>query len=118
MVEGLSELEKLILAHIYKYGPDTPWLMARRLMGSSGWAPKYDEDAIEEACRRLESMGLLARIQGPLKRSVTSSVKPWLKVKARESGAKPPGIYYDLTRKGRRVASGIYKELRDSGTTK
>jgi hypothetical protein len=35
----LSDLEKKILVHIYRYGPDTPWLMARRLLGRSGWAP-------------------------------------------------------------------------------
>lgn len=116
MAGGLSELEKAILVHIYKYGPDAPWLMARRLLGSAGWAPKVSEDEVEEACRRLEAMGLLARHRGPLKRAVTSSVKPWLKVKSRESGGKPPGIYYELTREGRRLASEIYKkEFRGCG---
>jgi len=37
----LSDLEKKILIHIYKYGPDTPWLMARRLLGEHGWAGPY-----------------------------------------------------------------------------
>ncbi|QKQ99660.1 hypothetical protein GWK48_03970 [Metallosphaera tengchongensis] len=108
----MDELMKLILAHIYKYGPDNPWYMARRLMGVSGWAPKYDVDEIEAACKRLEEIGYLVRFQGSLKRSVTSSVKPWLKVKAKEMGTKPKGIYYDLTKEGRKVASQLYKELK------
>lgn len=108
----LSELQKLILAHIYKFGPDNPWYMARRLMGESGWAPKYDPDLLEKECIELEKLGYLVRFQGSLKRSVTSSVKPWLKVKAKEMGTKPKGIYYDLSREGRRVASQLYKELK------
>jgi hypothetical protein len=103
----LSDLEKRILIHIYKYGPDTPWLMARRLLGEHGWAPKYDEGEIETACTRLEEAGLLTRFKGSLKRSVTSSVKPWLKVKAKEMGHKPSGVYYDLTKEGRKLAERL-----------
>jgi len=40
----LNDLEKKILVHILKYGPDNPWLMARRLLGISGWRPTYSED--------------------------------------------------------------------------
>lgn len=105
----MSELKKLVLVHIYKFGPDNPWYMSRRLMGASGWSPKYDEDEVEKACRELEEEGLLTRYKGSLKRSVTSSVKPWLKVKAKEMGSKPSGIYYDLTREGRKLASTLYK---------
>ncbi|ADL18910.1 hypothetical protein ASAC_0503 [Acidilobus saccharovorans 345-15] len=112
----LTELEKLILAHIYKYGPDSPWYMARRLMGASGWAPKYSEDEIEQACNDLEAKGYLTRFKGQLKREVTSSVKPWLKFKSREMGHKPNGVYYDLTKAGRKLASTIYKAMRQEGT--
>jgi hypothetical protein len=49
--EGLTELERKILAHIYAYGPDTPWLMARRLLGAAGWTPVAPEGEVEEACR-------------------------------------------------------------------
>ncbi|MFP3310023.1 MAG: hypothetical protein RXO27_04425 [Acidilobus sp.] len=112
---SLTELEKLILTHIYKYGPDSPWYMARRLMGASGWAPKYSEDEIERACSDLEARGYLTRFRGQLKREVTSSVKPWLKFKSREMGHKPSGIYYDLTKAGRRLASDIYKATRQEG---
>jgi hypothetical protein len=111
----VSDLEKKILIHIYKYGPDTPWLMARRLLGEHGWAPKYDEGEIEMACTRLEEAGLLTRFKGSLKRSVTSSIKPWLKVKAKEMDHKPSGVYYDLTKEGRKLAGQLYKEMRDAG---
>ncbi|MEL9969554.1 MAG: hypothetical protein QXR57_02805 [Metallosphaera sp.] len=112
----MSELQKLILAHIYKFGPDNPWYMSRRLMGNSGWAPKYDPDEVERACYELEQKKLLVRFQGSLKRSVTSSVKPWLKVKAKEMGTKPKGIYYDLTKEGRKIASQLAKDLRKTGS--
>ncbi|MGC8582767.1 MAG: hypothetical protein ACP5KY_01375 [Thermoproteus sp.] len=109
IAEGLGELERKILAHIYAYGPDTPWLMARRLLGAAGWAPVVPEDEVEAACRRLEELGLLERYRGSLKGRVTSSIKPWLKVKQRNPERKGSGIYYSLTKKGRWVAGYIYK---------
>lgn len=51
----LDELSTKVLMHIYKYGPDTPWYMARRLMGESGWAPKYDADQVENVCKSLRT---------------------------------------------------------------
>ncbi|MBP1449597.1 MAG: DUF2250 domain-containing protein [Thermoproteus sp.] len=105
----LSELEKKILAHIYAYGPDTPWLMARRLLGASGWRPVVPEEEVEAACRRLEEMGLLGRYLGNLKGRVTSSIKPWLKVKQRNPERRDSGVYYDLTKDGRRAAGELYK---------
>ncbi len=112
IAEQLSELMKLILIHIYKYGPDNPWYMARRLLGESGWAPKYDEYEIEKACKELEKMKLLTPFNGQLKRRATSSVKPWLKVKAKMYDRKPAGVYYDLTKEGRKLASELYKEYK------
>lgn len=105
----LDELEIAIITHIYKFGPDTPWLMARRMLGSSGWAPKLDEDKIAEKCRELEGAGILSRYNGNLKWRPTSSIKPWLKFKVRNRDLKPRGIYFDLTKKGRRVAAEIKK---------
>ncbi len=106
-------MEKRILAHIYKYGPDTPWLMARRLLGRAGWDPPLvPPEEVEAACARLEAAGLLARFRGGnLKGRVTSSVKPWLKVKQKNPEHKGRGgVYYELTREGRRVAGEIYKK--------
>ena len=37
-------------------------------------------------------------------RSVTSSIKPWLKVKVKEMNHKPSDVYYDLTKDGRKLA--------------
>lgn len=109
----LNELQKKILIHIYRFGPDNPWYMARRLLGESGWSPKYSEEEIEAECKKLEDMGYLFRFQGALKRSVTSSIKPWLKVKAKEMDHKPKGIYYDLSKEGRKIASQLYKKIRE-----
>ncbi|MGC8557843.1 MAG: hypothetical protein ACP5NC_02470 [Nitrososphaeria archaeon] len=106
----LDELDETIIVHIYRFGPDTPWLMARRMLGNSGWKPKIDEDQIIDKCRRMESMGLLERYNGNLKWRPTSSIKPWLKFKVRNRDLKPRGIYFDLTKRGRRVAVEIKKK--------
>jgi hypothetical protein len=34
MTEGLTDMGRKILAHIYAYGPDTPWLARRSLQSS------------------------------------------------------------------------------------
>lgn len=112
-MKELNEIQQKILIHIYKYGPDNPWYTARRLLGESGWAPKYNEDEIESACKELEKMGYLIRYQGALKRTLTSSIRPWLKVKAKEINHKPKGIYFDLSREGRKIASKLYKQFKE-----
>ncbi|BAB60122.1 TVG1001389 [Thermoplasma volcanium GSS1] len=106
----LGELCEKILVHIYRYGPDSPKYMAHRLLGASGWAPTYDEKEIKEKCKKMESLRLIRVFQGPLKRSPTSSVKPWIKIKAREINYKPAGIYYELTKDGKRIAGKLFKE--------
>ncbi|MDG6927463.1 MAG: hypothetical protein JRN01_03255 [Nitrososphaerota archaeon] len=102
--QKLDRLDLAIIIHIYKFGPDTPWLMARRMLGNSGWAPKLDEDQIAARCIRMENMGILARYGGNLKWKPTSSIKPWLKFKVRNRDLKPRGIYFNLTKKGKRIA--------------
>lgn len=97
---SLSELERLVLLHLYTYGPDTPKLMARRLMGSR---TRLSVDEVEAACASLERMGLVERYRGSLKGLPTSSVKPWIKVKARGE-PRARGVYYSLTREGRGLA--------------
>lgn len=110
IIKQLSDLELKILAHIYHYGPDTPWLLARRLLGAAGWRPIVPEDEVEKAVNHLVSLGLLQEFKGTLKGRVTSSVKPWLKVKQHNPERRGRGIYYDLTKIGRKVASIAWKE--------
>ena len=111
----LNDLEKKILAHIYHYGPDTPWLISRRLLGAAGWRPIVPEDEVERAIQHLVNLGLLEEFKGSLKGRVTSSVKPWLKVKQRNPERRGRGVYYDLTKIGRRVAGYVWKnEVRPS----
>ncbi|MEM3241506.1 MAG: hypothetical protein QXK57_00630 [Conexivisphaerales archaeon] len=110
MEKELNELDLAIITHIYKFGPDTPWLMARRMLGNSGWAPKLDENQIEAKCVEMENMGILSRYYGNLKWKPTSSIKPWLKFKVRNRDLKPRGIYFDLTKTGRRIAVNIKRK--------
>ncbi|WP_243681192.1 hypothetical protein [Vulcanisaeta souniana] len=47
---------------------------------------------------------------GSLKGKVTSSVKPWLKVKQHNPERRGRGgIYYELTKVGKKVASEVWK---------
>ncbi|MFP3165689.1 MAG: DUF2250 domain-containing protein [Nitrososphaeria archaeon] len=108
---SLNDLEKKILVHILKYGPDNSWLMSRRLLGISGWRPTYSEDEIEKACMHLENLGLLQKYNGSLKWLPTSSIKPWLKFKQRNRDKKPKGIYYDLTKEGKKVAKRLKESI-------
>jgi len=107
----LNTIEKYILVHIYKFGPDNPWLMAHRLLGNYGYVAKYDPDEIDKYCKVLKDEGLLVVYKGDLKMKLTSSIKPWLKVKSKEMKHRPQGIYYDLSKEGRKLASNFYKEL-------
>ncbi|MGC9071353.1 MAG: hypothetical protein ACP5HK_01450 [Acidilobus sp.] len=109
---SLSGLEKIILVHIYRYGPDSPWMIARRALGLWGPIPKLDELAVDEACQRLINRGLLRPYKGPLKGLPTSSVKPWLKVKVKRADRPVRGLYCELTKEGKRLASELYKEFR------
>ena len=110
--EDLSEVERIVLIHIYKYGPDSPWLIARRALGGLV-GTKLDETAVEQACRRLIDLGLLTLYRGDLRGLPTSSVKPWLKVKSKRPDAKVRGLYCQLTKKGKGLASRLYKSFRD-----
>lgn len=107
----LSDLEKKILAHLYAFGPDTPSLIAHRLLGSAGWRPVVPVEEVERACAHLEELGLIERYKGSLKGKVTSSIKPWLKVKQRNPERKGPGIYYYLTKRGKQLGGYLYKEV-------
>lgn len=108
-MENLTEMDEMILVHIYKYGPDSPKYMAFRLLGSSGYVPAYDKDEIRAECKKLEKSGIIQVFRGQLKRSPTSSIKPWIKIKSKEANHQPAGIYYSLTVKGKKVAAEIYR---------
>ena len=110
--EDLNEIERIVLIHIYRYGPDSPWLIARRALGGIVGA-NLDDMAVEQACRRLMELGLLAPFRGDLRGLPTSSVKPWLKVKSKRPDAKVRGLYCQLTKKGKALASRLYKSFRD-----
>jgi len=110
--ENFSDLCKKILIHIFKYGPDSPKYMVYRLLGESGWEKKYDIDELKIACEKLENKGLIEIYKGSLKNLKTSSIKPWIKIKVKNRENKPPGIFYDLTKEGKKVASRLYKEYR------
>ncbi|WP_243675512.1 hypothetical protein [Vulcanisaeta distributa] len=69
------------------------------------------EDEVERAVQHLVQLGLLQEFRGgSLKGKVTSSVKPWLKVKQRNPERRGRGgIYYDLTKMGKKVAGEVWK---------
>ncbi|WP_243678009.1 hypothetical protein [Vulcanisaeta distributa] len=68
------------------------------------------EDEVERAIQHLVQLGLLQEFRGSLKGRVTSSVKPWLKVKQRNPERRGRGgIYYDLTKIGKKVAGEVWK---------
>jgi len=107
----LTQLQKQLLVHLAKFGPDTPWLISRRLLGASGWSKKVDEALVESSLLALQSAGLVDRHNKKLKMMPTSSIKPWMKLKQKNRDNRPRGIYYTLTRKGRLLASELKHEL-------
>ncbi|MGC8608763.1 MAG: MarR family transcriptional regulator [Thermoplasmata archaeon] len=115
----MDPVEEMILVHIYRFGADSPKYMAFRLLGSSGYVASYDRETLKKVCKDLETKGMLEVYRGNLKRSPTSSIKPWIKIKAREMNHQPAGIYYCLTKNGKRIAHEIYqKKFRKDGVKK
>jgi len=104
-----AELRELVLLHLEKYGPDCRWMLARRLMGASGYHPSFDEGEIDSVCDELVSEGLVEVRSVAIKRGPTSSIKPWLKNRAREGKVKRPRCF--LTVRGRRAAAAIRARL-------
>jgi hypothetical protein len=104
-----AELRELVLLHLERYGPDCRWMLARRLMGASGYHPSFDEGEIDSVCDELVSEGLVEVRSVAIKRGPTSSIKPWLKNRAREGKAKRPRCF--LTVRGRRAAAAIRARL-------
>ena len=107
-----AELRELVLLHLEKYGPDCRWMLARRLMGASGSDPLPAlKGEIDSVCDELVSEGLVEVRSVAIKRGPTSSIKPWLKNRAREGKAKRPRCF--LTVRGRRAAAAIRARLAD-----
>lgn len=105
-----AELRELVLLHLERYGPDCRWMLARRLMGASGSDPLPAlKGEIDSVCDELVSEGLVEVRSVAIKRGPTSSIKPWLKNRAREGKAKRPRCF--LTVRGRRAAAAIRARL-------
>ncbi|MGC9016504.1 MAG: hypothetical protein ACP5G6_03595 [Conexivisphaera sp.] len=108
MIFSPMDLEEMIIMHLERYGPDCRWMLARRLLGASGYRPSFDESEVAEACENLVRKGLVEVRSIALKRGPTSSVKPWLKNRAREGHLRRPRCF--LTEEGRRVAAQLRHE--------
>lgn len=102
----------MIILHLDRYGPDCRWMLARRLLGASGYRARFDESEVDRACEDLIRKGLVEVRSIAVKRGPTSSIKPWLKNRAREGNAKRPRCV--LTEKGRRAAALLRREARRS----
>jgi len=107
--EDLDDLSKRVLLHLLIFGPDTPKLMGKRLLGER---TNIDPSDIKEVCIKLQEMGLVKRKEGKTlpKRTPTSSIKPWIKIKAKSKETAKHGQYFELTKEGKKVAKAIRKE--------
>ena len=105
-------LRLMALLHLHLYGPDTPSLMARRLLGRR---TRIDPTALEEALEQLAAEGLVERLESRIvpKSTATSSIKPWIKVRAGSREVRRHGQYYSLTREGRRSARRLRELVRE-----
>lgn len=101
-----DDLLRRVLLHLLIFGPDTPKLMGKRLLGER---TNIDPPAIKEACIKLREMGLVRRRDGRTlpKHTPTSSIKPWIKIKAKSKETAKHGQYFVLTKKGKKIAKEI-----------
>ena len=102
----LDEFGVKVLLHLYIYGPDTPKLLCRRLLGERS---QIDVAVLEQVLDNLVNKGLVKRMQIRTipKNAATSSIKPWIKVKAKANEVRKHGQYYELTKEGKRIAREI-----------
>ncbi|SMD31168.1 DUF2250 domain-containing protein [Picrophilus oshimae] len=93
----LTDLEMDILKHLDKYGPDSPSIIWRRLLGHMA-----DKEQVRFAFKHLKQEGYIRYYGNKVDRnSLTSSLKKTLKIKARKSNSSRS--YYELTEKGYEV---------------
>ncbi len=102
----LNELGTKVLLHLYTYGPDTPRLLCRRLLGER---QQIDTTQLERVLDNLANKRLVKRMQIRTipRNTATSSIKPWIKVKAKANEVRKHGQYYELTKDGKRIAREI-----------
>ena len=89
-----------ILRHTKRYGPDTPSLIVKRLLGArTGLSVEEVRRAYAELCE----LGLMRPLPGKTipRRYETSSIKKTLKRRAKHATPKKTHTYYELTREGR-----------------
>ncbi|AGK62168.1 hypothetical protein Asulf_02215 [Archaeoglobus sulfaticallidus PM70-1] len=106
---NLSELQKKVILHFLTFGPDTPKLMSRRLLGVK---THVDLQILEKDCLKLCEKGLIKKIAGKKvpKRVPTSSIKPHIKIRAKSKEIRRHGQYFELTHRGKQVGKIIKKE--------
>ena len=98
------------------FGPDTPKLMGRKLLGER---TNIDPPEIKEACIKLREMRLVKRRDGKRdgkrdrwtlpKHTPTSSIKRWIKIKAKSKETAKHDQYFELTKKRKEVCKGNKK---------
>ncbi|AEM38998.1 protein of unknown function DUF2250 [Pyrolobus fumarii 1A] len=111
MEHGLDGLSLKVLLHLYEYGPDTPKLMCRRLLGER---TQLDPALLERVLEAIAEKGLVKRMQSKTvpKNTATSSIKPWIKVRVKSSEVRRHGQYYELAREGEKLAKRVRDLLR------
>jgi hypothetical protein len=63
MAEGLTDIERKILAHIYTYGPDTPWLARRSYQSSIPAAARRRLYRVSIRPTVLDKLRLIAQLE-------------------------------------------------------
>ncbi|NJE07642.1 DUF2250 domain-containing protein [Thermococcus sp. M39] len=110
-IKNLDELQKKIILHLLIFGPDTPKLMSRRLLGTKTYINLHE---IEDACLELCKKGLIRKITGKIvpKHAPTSSIKPHIKIRAKSREIRRHGQYFELTKEGKQIGKIIRREYR------
>lgn len=96
-----NDLEKIIILHIYNYGPESP-IFWRRI------SEKYTMDEIRQCFKILEEKGIIEYCGSTVSRKfATSSLKNTIKRKAKPMKGKRS--YYCLTKTGKQLAKDLIK---------
>ncbi|CAB1129844.1 conserved protein of unknown function [Candidatus Hydrogenisulfobacillus filiaventi] len=95
-----------VLKHTWTYGPDTPTIIRKRLLGHRSGV---GVEVIREAYALLLEAGLVERMPGKEldRNQLTSSVKKTLKRRAKYHTPRKTHTYYRLSRTGELVARAL-----------